>query len=297
MINDSSLTQAVHYFAQVTQTLTDANLELDWSWGSYDSEGIRFAFFRTFEELRTLAVHLRQERQRLGSPLTSAQHILAGYQAAYGDLQGALVGLASEDFERQPPAGAWPLRQVLSHIISADLGFSVMIQYALERQRNPDLPPEISDAHWERISGLDEKAYHAIMDAPAENLRAYYSTQHLHTLANFATITDAELELPSMYWEKEPMSIRFRLHRFESHLRQHTIQVDKTLADIGHRPSEAMRLLRMLFLALAEVQGLRLGAPEVAGATCAELAQAITARADEIAALPASGNPSTLSGK
>ena len=50
------------------------------------------------------------------------------------------------------------------------------------------------------------------------------------------------------------MPLRFRLHRFEEHLRQHTIQLDKTLLGIGRPPTEAHRLVRNIYNALADVE-------------------------------------------
>ena len=29
------------------------------------------------------------------------------------------------------------------------------------------------------------------------------------------------------------MSLRFRLHRFDAHMRQHTVQIDEALRDLG----------------------------------------------------------------
>src|SRR3712207_6856353 len=43
------------------------------------------------------------------------------------------------------------------------------------------------------------------------------------------------------------LPLRFRLHRFDSHLRQHTIQAGKTLEGIGRAPSEAKRLLQLIY--------------------------------------------------
>ncbi len=50
------------------------------------------------------------------------------------------------------------------------------------------------------------------------------------------------------------MPLRFRLHRFEEHLRQHTIQLDKTLVAIDRVPTEAQRLVRNIYNALADVE-------------------------------------------
>ena len=65
MINPS-LARAVERFANLTQDVTDSDLDREWAWGAYESEGIRFAFFRTYEELRELAVRMVAERAALG---------------------------------------------------------------------------------------------------------------------------------------------------------------------------------------------------------------------------------------
>jgi hypothetical protein len=285
-MTDLSLAQALSRFAHITQNVPDAALERAWAWRSYDSEGIRFAFFRTYEELRELAVRLHQERGRQGQPVTHAQRILGHYHAAYLDLQGALLGMLEPDFELSPAEEEWPLRKVLVHIVSADLGFYVVVRYALDRLRHHlDLPIAFSDQDRERISGLDKEAFYALMDGPVPALRAAYAAQHQRVLADFAGIRDAELEHPSTYWENEPMRLQFRLHRFESHLRQHTIQVDKTLAAIKPAASEARRLLRLIYSAQAEVESVLIGAQDVGVEAAAELAKIIAARSDEIAAI------------
>ena len=79
------------------------------------------------------------------------------------------------------------------------------------------------------------------------------------------------------------MSLRFRLHRFDSHLRQHVVQIEKTLESIGRSPNEAQRLLRLIYAALAEVEGATIGDWEVGAALRHEAAEEIAARAGEIA--------------
>jgi hypothetical protein len=44
------------------------------------------------------------------------------------------------------------------------------------------------------------------------------------------------------------------MHRFEAHMIQHTVQVDKTVVWIGRSPSEARRLVRILYRDLAAVE-------------------------------------------
>ena len=119
----TSLAQSVETFAHLTKSLTDADLDRAWAWGDYESEGVRFAFFRVYEELRTLAVKLAQERASNGRLPSTAQRILSLYHAAYRDLQAALLGVPVELFDYPPAEGEWFIRRVLKHIVSADAAF------------------------------------------------------------------------------------------------------------------------------------------------------------------------------
>jgi hypothetical protein len=268
---NSNLTQAVDQFAHLTHGLAEAELEQPWAWGDYKGEGVRFAFFRVLEELRTLAVRLAQQHR---TP-TSAQRILAHYHIAYRDLYAALLGVSAELAEQPPAEKQWPARLALAHMVGADVGFYGVITYALNQHRSGIWQPtKIPNEAWEPMIGLPEADLDALLEGPLEGLLAYHHELHARVLREFAAITEDEIEKPSMYWESQPMTIRFRLHRFESHLRQHTIQVDKTLVAIGHAPTEACRLLRLIYTALAEVEGAQLGADQ-AGAKCEPTAQTI----------------------
>ena len=50
----------------------------------------------------------------------------------------------------------------------------------------------------------------------------------------------------SARWSGVPVTIDFRLGRYGSHIREHTIQVDKTFATLGRQPSEVERLVRLI---------------------------------------------------
>jgi hypothetical protein len=283
---DTSLYRAVGQFAGVTQGVADAELDREWAWGAYDSEGVRFAFFRTYEELRELAVRTAAERSARGPVVSSAQRILAQVHAAYRDLQAALLGVGAEQADQASAEGEWPMRKVVAHIVGAELGFFGVVKYALERHRSGDgRPAEIPDEAWDDLVGETEESFRAMMEGSLQSLHAYHEALHERVLHEFADIGDEELALPSMYWEGYEMSLRFRLHRFDSHLRQHIVQVDKTLEKIGGSPNEARRLLRLIYAALAEAEGATIGAWEAGAALRHEAAGAISARADEIAGI------------
>jgi len=293
---DPYLTPALEAFTNVTLNLPDAALDIAWGWRDYTGEGIRFAFFRTYEELTNLAITLHEERART-SPLTTAQRLLGEYHAAYIDLQAVCLGV-SDETAAQPPSASdtsqlnaspeeeeWPARTALAHIVGADMGFYGVITFALEKHRAGIWSPDtkIADPDWDRIIGLNEAEYEEFLDGPFSKLQTGHREWHERILRNFSDITDDELEKPSRYWEKETLPLRFRLGRFASHMRQHTIQIEKTLTEISGPPSESRRLIRMLYAALAGVGAATLSANSLGQAARQALAQTITTRAAEIA--------------
>ena len=278
------LQSAVERFSRLAVTLTDADLDRPWSWGDYD-EGVRFAFFRTYESLRDLAVTLADERRVAGLPQTTAQHILAQYQSAFSDMEAVLLGVTDEQALQPPAEGEWPLRTVLRHFVEAEGTFFAITYYALERARLQDgRPLALSDEDWDALWAGDP--YEALAESGSfSEILAYYRGLHERVLQAFARISEAELDEPVVFWESQPMPVRFRLHRFESHLRQHTIQMDKALVALGLASGEARRLIRMLYAGLAEVQGLLIGTGQFGVHASAELAAEIDRRTDEIEAI------------
>lgn len=281
MDTTNSLEAAVLDFARLTCDLSDADLEKHWAWRDYD-EGVRFSFFRTYEELRSLAVGLAAGRSAAGSGITQAQHILGQYHAGYRDLQAILFGWSADILERTPGAEEWSVRQALKHIVSAERNFYFMVHFALLDARLGNAQPtEMTEAIWDEFwSGDPSQALGET--STALELLAYYDTLHQRVLDEFVSITSTELEAPAVYWEDQPYPIRFRLHRFDSHLRQHTIQIEKTLVALGLAPGEPRRLLRLMFAALSDVEGAVLGSSH-GTEECQLLANQIRQRNVEIA--------------
>jgi hypothetical protein len=179
------------------------------------------------------------------------------------------------------------LRRALDHIVRTDGTFFTIIAYALEGARTRDgRPQEISEEAWEKFLAGDN-FQQVSENEPFATLLDYYAWLHERVLREFSSITEQELSLPVGFWESVSMPVEFRLHRFDSHLRQHTIQIEKTLVVIGPGPTEAKRLLRQIYAALAEVEGDLLGNEGLGDESCHTLAIEISQRADEIAAVMA----------
>ena len=241
-----TVTQAVEELVRATVNLSDSDMGRAWKWGEYDEEGLRFALLMTHHELRDLGVQLGAR----GSPPTQAQRILAQYHQTYRDLSGVLAGVRTADLDRAPAEGEWALRETLDHMLGAEYGFLGVTRGALERHRagNAAEPSEAEFKDYRRPYAQPNDA----VSGPIDSIRNAFFEIHRRILRELGDVSDAELEKPAWFWDG-PMPIRFRLHRFEEHLRQHIIQLDKTLAVI-RPPTEAHRLVRNIYNALADVE-------------------------------------------
>ena len=278
---DWDLYGAVSQFARLAHHFSEGDLEKPWAWQDYD-DGVRHAFFRTYEELRELAAVEAASRAQNGKPLSVAQRILAQYHGGYRDLQAIMIGLSDQDAASEPEEGAWPVRQVVAHVVQAERTFLAITQDALERVRSHDgRPLEMSDEAYENFIRGDRLDDLLEAGAPLSQLMAYYNDLHERVMAACVDIRDEELQTPCVYWESKPMPVQFRLLRFDSHLRQHTIQVEKTLVGIDRGPSEARRLIRILYAALAEAEAAFIGF-EPESKRVQALARGLAARTEEI---------------
>jgi uncharacterized damage-inducible protein DinB len=270
-----SVTQAVESLVRATVDLSDADMDRTWVWREYDEEGLRFVLLLAQHELRDLAVRLAAMRP---APPSQAQRILGQYHHAYRDLTGALAGVRDEDVDRVPREGEWPLREVIQHMLGAEHGFLGTVQYA----RDPGRPADEEEAGDRWPTWRKEHGYAAPDSLPGgiADVRSAMFEIHRRVLRELDDLRDEELEEPAGFWDGlKP--IRFRLHRFEAHMIQHTIQVDKTLEWIGHAPTEARRLVRVLYRDLAAVE--MLASNKFGQKERDEVARTISDRAAEIA--------------
>ncbi len=277
MIN-IELAKAIVDFSSLLLPVSEKDLGRKWTWKGHDGEGIRFAFFVTIQELRQLAVALAAGRK----PVTQAQHILGQYHKQYLDLQSAVFRLSKEDADRAPSEGEWPVRQVYGHMLNAEIYFSSVIRYALEHHRGGTWASErMTDEDETRLIGMSDEELTKLTSGPLNGMLTYHRELHLKLIQEFSAITDKELDLPSVFWEKINFPIRHRLHRYEAHLIQHTVQIDKTLTAIGRTPTETNRLIRHVFAALAEVEAILIGGKDLHN-ECLQLTLEINSRAAEI---------------
>jgi uncharacterized damage-inducible protein DinB len=276
-----TVTGAVEALVRATVDLPDEAMDRTWVWREYDEEGLRFTLLLAQHELRDLAVRLESLRARTGRPRSEAEGILGQYHEAYRDLTGVLAGVKDGDLDRLPGAGEWPIRDVIQHMLGAEYGFLGVIRYAVAPDRPTD--PEAAEARWD--SWREEHGYRApaaLAGGIGEVRNATFEI-HRRVLRELADLTDEAIEQPAFFWDGAK-PIRFRLHRFEAHMVQHTVQVEKTLEAIGRGPTEARRLVRVLYRDLAPVE--MLSSTDYGARESDAVARSIDERAAEVAAQP-----------
>ena len=276
-----ALADAVMTLALAALPLSDQELDEDWAWRMYDEEGKRFALLQAAMELRSLAIVAETERGTSGPPITLAQRIVAHHRLAFRDLCGLVVGLPDEQVDRPPAEGEWPVRDAIWHMMEVENAFTVAILGSLRGMFDGVDDPDVDQAFAVASAAL---AYPEPAK-PSGGTRAVLAaaeSQHRRVTADLVALTDEDLDVPSRFWEDVRFPVRFRMHRYVAHLSQHTIQVEKTLAAIGHPPTEARMLVRDLCRALGTAEGALLGAEGTVADQQATLASSFQQWAKEI---------------
>lgn len=251
-----SVAQAVEDLVRAAVRLPDEAMDQPWVWGEYDEEGLRFALLMTHHELRDLAVRLSAARDQAGRAMGGSERIRAQYHEAYRDLTGLLHRVRDDELDRGPAPEEWPVRETVKHMIGALYGFSAVVDLALEAIARDAEQGEPSDEEFALAKRQPGKLEDVVSGGRGAVADALFDA-HRRALGAMSRVADDQLERPARFWDGL-MPLRFRLHRFEAHLRQHTIQIDKTLAAIGHHPTEAERLVRLIHVALAGVESAEL---------------------------------------
>lgn len=219
--------------------LAAAALRRPWTWRDGQMD-VRYALYRTLEEAQEALV------RAAAAPHPEPRRILSLAQRAFGDLRGLVIGLSGDLLDRAPEAGEWPLREVLRHVLVIERRYAMQTAYAVERGDGD--PMRVSAERLARAEQPDARGDVFVLLGRIAEARA-------ETDRRLGDLAPATLTRPTG-WVHYQIDVRFRLHRFASHLVEHTVQCEKTLDALGWRPPEGRWIARRLSAALGELEGL-----------------------------------------
>jgi len=258
-MTQSDLAQAVESFALLAQNMRAEDLEQPWQWCGRD-EGARSIFLRVYEVLRSTQAQAAALRR---SPLSSAQVILGGLHQAYWELQAALLDCPSYLLDQSPTPAEWSIRETLRHLIRTENSFIELLQTSIE----PDSPTTIhlteTREFLKQVRDQFDQQSNQTLQSNLDNILALYTEIHYRGLSSLSLLTDTQLEILCYHWEPQPFPIRYRLLRMESHLRQHTLQVEKILTAFQISHGETQQLLALIYRAIADLEVVSLGNEEI----------------------------------
>jgi DinB superfamily len=235
--------------------VSDTVLELAWPWRAGDEldADIRYGFYRIHERLEEAVAGIARGRlvSGEGPDVGPTVPILASSTAARWELRAAVAALGDADLDRDPGGGEWTVRQTLGHIVNSQRGYGWYNAWWLDRGDAPGpLParagderlPELPDEETEAVGTRDEimARFDGLVDQGAER---------------FATIDSAALAIPAR-WSGLRVDLAFRIGRLGSHIREHVIQVDKTVVMLGRPTTEVERLIRLTGASYGRLEGL-----------------------------------------
>jgi hypothetical protein len=240
--------------------IPDDALERPWRWRPTDEDDadVRYGIYRLHEGLEEAITAVErgraaEERPSAARPGRPAIPPLAAATAARWDLSGVLIPLTAAELDAAPGDGEWTVRRALGHVVTSQRSYGWTSAWFLHRAGEADageyppegaIPPD-GDEDEDGRGSVDEVRgrLDGLVDAAIEH---------------FAALAPSQLAVPGR-WSGLPVTIDFRLGRLGSHIREHTIQVDKTLAVIGHSPTESARLVRLIAGSYGRLEGLVIG--------------------------------------
>jgi hypothetical protein len=252
-----------------------STLEREWAWIGGGEEAVRYGIYRVQELFERAEIDASQNLRSSGRDGGLAAALIAPADAARWDLHGVLAPLGDADIDAGPGAGEWSIRRTLGHVLNGQRAYGWSTAWWQERGfalDDPDLPPSLGDAFWaelpdeegaEQAGSLDEirARLDAILDLSAERL---------------AGLPEEHLEYGAR-WSGFAVPVSFRLGRWSSHIREHTIQAEKTLAMLGRSPTEPERLVRLTLAAYGRAEAVVFGQPH--GDVAADIIRSAVAEA------------------
>jgi hypothetical protein len=184
--------------------------------------------------------HALEEEQRavIAAPLaaTESARILDLAQSAFGDLRGLVAGLDGALADRAPAEGEWSLREILAHAIGVERSYRANSEYAITRTA---AEPVMMAAERRPKPDADDTA------GRLADIVARFAARRAETDLALGATDEAALARPTM-WGGIEVDVRFRLHRFASHITEHAYQCEKAIRALDAYGGDARTICRRI---------------------------------------------------
>lgn len=245
--------------ADKLSTIRDTALgTIPWAWRPDGEDELRYGFYRITELFEVAGVDAATVARRAGIERGRAADLVAPAVAARWDLDGLLAGIPDALWDAEPGGEEWTNRITMGHIIGGQRAYAVGSSWWLQQSHtanDPALPKQTPDTLWEQLPSEDDEA----IGEPAA-VRAHLGHVLDRSIERLAGLDEDRLAVGAR-WSGFPVDIGFRLSRWSSHIREHTIQVEKTLEMLGHRHREVDRLVRLILAAWGRAESEVVGRP------------------------------------
>ena len=206
--------------------LSDDDLATVWMFRGTPMD-LRYALFHALEE---------EQRAVIKAPRapSEAARILSLAQSAFGDLRGLMAGIDDGLLDRAPSAGEWSLRETLAHLIGAERTYRANTQHSIARRAEEPI-----------LMAAERRPQPDPLDTSGgvQDILARFAARRAESDLALANVADADLARPTM-WGGAEVDVRHRVHRFASHLVEHTYQCEKAIRAQGAYGGDARAVAR-----------------------------------------------------
>lgn len=228
-----------------------------WTWIGGSAEEVRYSGYRAAEALEQAEIEARTLTAAPDGLAGQTARIVGPATAARWDLHGLLLPLDDAVLDADPGGGEWSLRLVLGHIINSQRGYAwanAWIQAHGADTADPSRRIRVPDFVWDALP--DEATTEA--EGTVDDLRTRLDDVLDLGTERLAGVADDRLAIRAI-WSGFPVTLGFRFGRWASHIREHSIQVQKTFALIGYAPDERAFLVRNLLSAYGRAESVVFG--------------------------------------
>lgn len=257
--------------------IPESSLERPWVWIGGSQEEVRYGAYRVHELFERAEVGARRALTHRSVDGGLAAALIAPAGAARWDLHGVLAPLSTADLDADPGRGEWSIRRTMGHVINGQRAYGWATAWWQERGYaidDPALPPTAPDEVYEGLPDEDGSE----MEGSVQDLRSRLDAILDLSAERLAGLPEDRLAHATR-WSGFAVTVEFRIGRWSSHLREHTIQIEKTLAVLGRTPTEPERLARLALAAYGRAEAVVFGQPDADAA--AEIVRTAVSEARE----------------